>query len=206
MARSGTGTSWGRGGTSRSRRISGPEPIAQADIFESDHIALQPPTGVRLRPGRPAYRGMTFPQIVISLIFRPEHDLRDRAHTCLYQRRRRAACSLGSVQGYGHRDADRPPPRMDPARPTPPRHGFRSVNGRLLLFVKPRSGERPMQIVCPSCATSYRIDHTSVGKTGRSVRCARCRTIWFATATTGGVADPDAGNRGCGHHRGARAR
>jgi predicted Zn finger-like uncharacterized protein len=37
-----------------------------------------------------------------------------------------------------------------------------------------------MLIVCPSCATSYMIDPASVGPTGRAVRCARCKTTWFA--------------------------
>ncbi|MDP2410454.1 MAG: zinc-ribbon domain-containing protein [Pseudolabrys sp.] len=37
-----------------------------------------------------------------------------------------------------------------------------------------------MLIVCPNCATSYMIDPASVGQTGRSVRCARCKTTWFA--------------------------
>lgn len=37
-----------------------------------------------------------------------------------------------------------------------------------------------MLIVCPSCATSYQIDATSVGPSGRMVRCARCRATWFA--------------------------
>jgi predicted Zn finger-like uncharacterized protein len=37
-----------------------------------------------------------------------------------------------------------------------------------------------MLIVCPSCTTSYMIDPTSVGPGGRTVRCARCRTTWFA--------------------------
>jgi len=37
-----------------------------------------------------------------------------------------------------------------------------------------------MLIVCPSCATSYMIDPASVGPAGRSVRCARCKTTWFA--------------------------
>jgi predicted Zn finger-like uncharacterized protein len=39
-----------------------------------------------------------------------------------------------------------------------------------------------MLIVCPSCATSYQIDPTSVGSAGRMVRCARCKTTWFAGA------------------------
>jgi predicted Zn finger-like uncharacterized protein len=39
-----------------------------------------------------------------------------------------------------------------------------------------------MLIVCPNCATSYMIDPASVGSGGRMVRCARCRTTWFAGA------------------------
>jgi predicted Zn finger-like uncharacterized protein len=38
-----------------------------------------------------------------------------------------------------------------------------------------------MLIVCPSCSTSYMIDPASVGPAGRAVRCARCKTTWFAT-------------------------
>jgi predicted Zn finger-like uncharacterized protein len=37
-----------------------------------------------------------------------------------------------------------------------------------------------MQIVCPNCATSYRVEPTSLGAAGRSVRCVRCRNVWFA--------------------------
>jgi predicted Zn finger-like uncharacterized protein len=39
-----------------------------------------------------------------------------------------------------------------------------------------------MLIVCPSCATSYMIDPASLGPAGRTVRCARCKATWFATA------------------------
>ncbi len=39
-----------------------------------------------------------------------------------------------------------------------------------------------MLIVCPSCATSYIIDATSLGAGGRMVRCARCKATWFADA------------------------
>ena len=39
-----------------------------------------------------------------------------------------------------------------------------------------------MLIVCPSCATSYKIDPASVGANGRTVRCTRCQTAWFAPA------------------------
>lgn len=50
------------------------------------------------------------------------------------------------------------------------------------------SGEDPvrprfaMLIVCPNCATSYQVDPSSLGGTGRSVRCVRCRKVWFASS------------------------
>src|SRR3954465_1110045 len=37
-----------------------------------------------------------------------------------------------------------------------------------------------MLIVCPNCATSYQVEPNSLGPDGRSVRCARCRNVWFA--------------------------
>jgi predicted Zn finger-like uncharacterized protein len=40
-----------------------------------------------------------------------------------------------------------------------------------------------MLIVCPNCATSYMIDPASVGPAGRAVRCARCKSTWFAGAS-----------------------
>ncbi|HXZ45701.1 MAG TPA: MJ0042-type zinc finger domain-containing protein [Pseudolabrys sp.] len=44
-----------------------------------------------------------------------------------------------------------------------------------------------MQIACPSCSTTYEIDPASLGAAGRTVRCARCKTTWFADGT---VAEP----------------
>jgi predicted Zn finger-like uncharacterized protein len=41
-----------------------------------------------------------------------------------------------------------------------------------------------MLIVCPSCATSYQVEPQSLGQDGRSVRCARCRNVWFANTQT----------------------
>lgn len=38
-----------------------------------------------------------------------------------------------------------------------------------------------MLIVCPQCAASYQVSAASLGADGRSVRCANCHTIWFAT-------------------------
>jgi len=38
-----------------------------------------------------------------------------------------------------------------------------------------------MLIVCPQCAASYEVAPASLGADGRSVRCANCHTIWFAT-------------------------
>jgi predicted Zn finger-like uncharacterized protein len=40
-----------------------------------------------------------------------------------------------------------------------------------------------MLIVCPNCATSYQIEPSSLGATGRSVRCVRCKKVWFAANT-----------------------
>lgn len=40
-----------------------------------------------------------------------------------------------------------------------------------------------MQIVCPNCTTAYDVKPGTIGPEGRSVRCARCRTVWTATPT-----------------------
>lgn len=40
-----------------------------------------------------------------------------------------------------------------------------------------------MLIVCPNCSTSYAIEPGSLGSAGRTVRCARCKTSWFADAS-----------------------
>lgn len=70
-------------------------------------------------------------------------------------------------------------------------HGFRCFNGRLLASAPDRSGVVMMLIVCPQCAASYRVASQSLGPDGRSVRCAACQTIWFATpAPDGAVLDP----------------
>ena len=37
-----------------------------------------------------------------------------------------------------------------------------------------------MLIACPTCSTSYEIAPASLGEAGRTVRCARCKTMWFA--------------------------
>jgi len=38
-----------------------------------------------------------------------------------------------------------------------------------------------MLLVCQNCGTSYQIAPSSLGATGRSVRCVRCRHVWFAS-------------------------
>jgi predicted Zn finger-like uncharacterized protein len=38
-----------------------------------------------------------------------------------------------------------------------------------------------MLIVCPHCASSYEIKAAALGDEGRSVRCVRCQTVWFAS-------------------------
>lgn len=37
-----------------------------------------------------------------------------------------------------------------------------------------------MQIVCPDCGTAYQVDPTKLGRSGRKVRCARCKSSWLA--------------------------
>jgi predicted Zn finger-like uncharacterized protein len=37
-----------------------------------------------------------------------------------------------------------------------------------------------MLIVCPSCAKPYELDPVAIGMDGRSVRCIRCKNVWFA--------------------------
>ncbi len=49
-----------------------------------------------------------------------------------------------------------------------------------------------MKIVCPTCATSYQVSAASIGATGRSVRCTRCRAIWVASAAEALEAAADA--------------
>jgi predicted Zn finger-like uncharacterized protein len=46
-----------------------------------------------------------------------------------------------------------------------------------------------MLIVCPTCATSYKIEPASLGPDGRTVRCARCKTSWFAGGQTSEVSN-----------------
>ena len=37
-----------------------------------------------------------------------------------------------------------------------------------------------MLLTCPSCETSFRVKPDALGSAGRTVRCARCHTNWFA--------------------------
>jgi predicted Zn finger-like uncharacterized protein len=49
-----------------------------------------------------------------------------------------------------------------------------------------------MLIVCPTCSSSYNIDPASLGRDGRTVRCGRCKNLWFAappSPVAGFVAD-----------------
>lgn len=38
-----------------------------------------------------------------------------------------------------------------------------------------------MKLVCPQCATPYDVESAALGASGRSVRCARCQRVWFAS-------------------------
>lgn len=44
-----------------------------------------------------------------------------------------------------------------------------------------------MILTCPECSTNYMAKDGSIGPNGRSVRCARCETVWFVEGI-----DPDA--------------
>jgi predicted Zn finger-like uncharacterized protein len=48
-----------------------------------------------------------------------------------------------------------------------------------------------MQIVCPNCATSYEVEAASLGESGRTVRCAHCKDLWFAEAPQLAMAEAD---------------
>ena len=43
----------------------------------------------------------------------------------------------------------------------------------------PNRPVRLEQIVCPNCGKSYDIDVSSLGRSGRSVRCTACNSYWF---------------------------
>ena len=44
-----------------------------------------------------------------------------------------------------------------------------------------------MILTCPECSTNYMSKDAAIGPNGRSVRCARCETVWFVEGI-----DPDA--------------
>jgi predicted Zn finger-like uncharacterized protein len=50
-----------------------------------------------------------------------------------------------------------------------------------------------MLIVCPNCQTSYEVAAASLGPDGRSVRCVRCREVWFATPAEEPAASAEVG-------------
>lgn len=39
----------------------------------------------------------------------------------------------------------------------------------------------PMLLACPNCQTTYEVKSSVIGEDGRSLRCARCQIVWFAT-------------------------
>lgn len=68
------------------------------------------------------------------------------------------------------------------------------LTDRLLGYAQTICGERSMRIVCPNCETSYHLEASTLGPGGRSVRCVRCRMVWFA-ANTGALAEIAASHR-----------
>ena len=49
---------------------------------------------------------------------------------------------------------------------------------------------RSMLLACPNCATTYDLKASVIGENGRSLRCARCQNIWFATRAQELIAAP----------------
>ncbi len=49
-----------------------------------------------------------------------------------------------------------------------------------------------MLLACPNCATTYDLKDSVIGENGRSLRCARCHKVWFATRAQELIADPAA--------------
>jgi predicted Zn finger-like uncharacterized protein len=43
---------------------------------------------------------------------------------------------------------------------------------------------RMEQIVCPECELSYFVEAARLGRDGRRVRCPKCKSVWFAPATS----------------------
>jgi len=54
-----------------------------------------------------------------------------------------------------------------------------------------------MLIVCPSCATAFKVTTSVLGETGRQVRCAQCRTVWLATPESA-IEEPAMASAGAG--------
>jgi predicted Zn finger-like uncharacterized protein len=44
----------------------------------------------------------------------------------------------------------------------------------------PADSGNAMQLACPSCHTAFYVDPAELGPDGRTVRCTRCRTSWYA--------------------------
>ena len=71
-------------------------------------------------------------------------------------------------------------PRRRAFVPTDPRRN--RVSESLTLPLHNRLSDRiiTMLLTCPSCETSFRVKPEALGPSGRTVRCARCHTNWFA--------------------------
>jgi predicted Zn finger-like uncharacterized protein len=47
-----------------------------------------------------------------------------------------------------------------------------------------------MQVTCPQCGARYAVDPLAIGRTGRTVQCARCSHRWFEKVEAAPVASP----------------
>jgi predicted Zn finger-like uncharacterized protein len=50
-----------------------------------------------------------------------------------------------------------------------------------MVGAETRFATEPMLLACPNCATTYDVKADVIGESGRSLRCARCLHVWFAT-------------------------
>ena len=129
------------------------QPVAQADVLESDHPPLSDKFPKRPRESRPGPRSQA-----------SRRPLRGaRVFTGLSRRRH---------SGRGE-NGEKPPFVAGPGMVSDPLTDGWYVGHPITIDA--------MLIACPNCSTSYMIDPASLGEAGRTVRCARCKTTWFAS-------------------------
>src|SRR5947208_1398326 len=128
-----------------------PEAVAQAYVFESDHAPLRAGSPQASAAGR-----------------------RNRPESGFYISGSAGVLVASAV------------PRWARAKGSSGRGGRKNMvsdsltDAHYVLPHQPIPTIRPMLITCPDCATSYEVAPSTFGQAGRSVRCTRCRHVWFA--------------------------